>query len=80
MTEQDNARIARLETSMESMKEDITEIKAVLVSQNLQARIAVLEERTSKLEKLLWSTAGVGGVALGGHVPTFLNLVGSTTG
>ena len=92
MTQSDNERLTRVETRLDGMAEDVSEIKTMLgqlvaaVSANaergnerhaaLEARLAVLEKDSARFEKALWATSGIGGGALLGHIPTALSLLG----
>ena len=76
MTTSENERLATLEADVKGVREDVSEIKGIIVNQNLQARIAVLEDRSARMERLLYVSGTTGGLAVLGHVPTVLQALG----
>ena len=91
MTQSENERLAKVETELVNLRDDVGEIKtlvgqmtAMLQAQaqrgndrhaNMEARIAVLEDRSARLEKLLWASGLTAAGSVAAHIPNALSLV-----
>lgn len=84
MTADEMQRIATLEVKVDGMREDMSEVKEGLAEllhrradrhAQLEARLAVLEDRSGRLEKLLYGASIAGGGAALGHIPAILQMV-----
>lgn len=89
MTSGENERLARVETRLDGLGEDVGEMKTTLVAihdqlkvmnqrgndrhAEIEARLAVLEKDSSRFEKFLWGAAGAGGGSVAMHAYNFIN-------